>query len=84
MIEDFIGAVIVIAITVTMIALFVIGAVELDKYEDKIDDDLWNNGYCSECDGQWIYEQAVGHRYSTSYIYVCDKCGKRIEIGEIR
>ena len=49
----------------------------------KFDDDLWNNGYCS-CGGQWEYEQAVGHRVSTSYIYRCDKCGNRIEISDYR
>lgn len=35
----------------------------------------WNDGYCS-CGGRWVYQEAVGHRYSTSYIYKCDKCGK--------
>lgn len=35
----------------------------------------WNNGYCS-CGGRWEYQQAVGHRYDTDYIYKCDKCGK--------
>ena len=35
----------------------------------------WSNGYCS-CGGRWVYREAVGHRYSTSYIYKCDKCGK--------
>lgn len=43
----------------------------------------WNNGYC-ECGGKWEYEQAVGHRYDTSYIYICDKCGKREEFDVIR
>lgn len=75
---------IAIIIVVAILAPFIIGVVAFANHEDKIDDELWNNGYCSECDGQWIYEQAVGHRYDTSYIYVCDKCGKRIEIGEIR
>lgn len=35
----------------------------------------WNDGYCS-CGGRWVYQEAVGHRYSTSYIYKCDNCGK--------
>lgn len=43
----------------------------------------WNNGYC-ECGGKWEYEQAVGHRSGTSYIYICDKCGKREEFDVIR
>ena len=40
---------------------------------------IWNDGYC-ECGGHWIYEQAVGHRVTTTYIYRCDKCGKIIEV----
>ena len=36
------------------------------------------------CGGTWEYEQAVGHKSSTSYIYICRKCGKRIEIYEAR
>ena len=48
------------------------------------DDKLWNNGHCPACGSEWKYEQAVGHYYSTSYMYVCNKCGRRIEISEIR
>jgi hypothetical protein len=48
------------------------------------EDKLWNGGYCSVCGGAWKYEQAVGHRSSTSYIYVCENCGKRIELFEVR
>lgn len=38
----------------------------------------WNDGYC-ECGGKWEYQQAIGHRYSTSYLYKCDKCGRMVE-----
>ena len=38
----------------------------------------WNNGYHS-CGGQWIYQGAVGHAYSTGYLYGCDNCGKTQE-----
>jgi len=48
------------------------------------DDKEWNNGHCPACGSEWEYEQAVGHYYSTSYMYVCNKCGRRIEISEIR
>lgn len=47
------------------------------------DESKWNNGYC-QCGGRWEYEQAVGHRHSTSYIYICDKCGAREEFDKIR
>lgn len=38
----------------------------------------WNGGYCS-CGGKWHYQQAIGHRYDTTYLYECDKCGKTKE-----
>ena len=47
------------------------------------DDYVWNYGYC-DCGGQWVYQQAVGHRYSTYYIYECDKCGTIHEFKERR
>ena len=40
----------------------------------------WNNGYCS-CGGRWRYQEAVGHSYSTTYIYKCDECGKMKEFS---
>ena len=54
------------------------------KANSKHDDKLWNGGHCDVCGSPWEYEQAVGHRSSTSYIYVCKKCGKRIELFEAR
>lgn len=41
----------------------------------------YNDGICS-CGGTFKYEQAVGHRYETRYLYVCDKCGRAIEISQ--
>ena len=41
----------------------------------------YNDGVCPRCGGNFVYQQAVGHRYSTNYIYKCDKCGNTIEIG---
>jgi hypothetical protein len=38
----------------------------------------WNDGYC-KCGGKWEYQEAVGHRYSTNYLYKCDKCGRIVE-----
>ena len=40
----------------------------------------YNDGICS-CGVTFKYEQAVGHRYETRYLYICDKCGRAIEIS---
>lgn len=42
----------------------------------------YNNGIHEGCGGHWVYETAIGHQYTTSYIYQCDKCGITIEISE--
>lgn len=41
-----------------------------------------NDGIC-KCGGQYEFVQAVGHKFDTSYIYKCNKCGKIIEVDEI-
>jgi hypothetical protein len=47
---------------------------------NKISDILhWHHG-CCKCGGSWIYQQAVGHKDCTHYIYICPKCGKIIEV----
>lgn len=43
---------------------------------------IWNNGICSYCDGHYEFQQAIGHRNYTSYMYICDTCGHSIEIGD--
>lgn len=48
-----------------------------------MNDTGWNNGHCS-CGGNWVYQQAVGHRYETMYLYECDKCGRTYEFFEKR
>ena len=71
-------ATIIVVVVLAVLTCFLVYTV-IEKHDSKV----WNNGYCT-CGGKWEYEQAVGHRGSTSYIYVCDKCGNRIEISEIR
>ena len=45
---------------------------------DKTNDKKWNDGYC-QCGGEYVYTQAIGHQYSTGYLYECNKCGKIYE-----
>ena len=69
-----------------IVAILVVAAIYIFVYalQVKEDNKIWNGGHCDVCEGDWEYEQAVGHRSSTSYIYVCSKCGKRIEIYEVK
>jgi len=73
--SGFIPAVVTFFIIIGLIALFLF-------WNHEHDANLWNDGRCS-CGGYWQYDQAVGHKYSTSYIFRCDKCGSLIEIDYI-
>lgn len=79
--KDYLGDIICIIVIILLCVAFCFGVYSSTT---KHDEKLWNNGRCDVCGGTWKYEQAVGHRYATSYIYVCEDCGKRIEISEIR
>ena len=43
---------------------------------------IWNDGICPYCGGHYKFQQAIGHRNYTDYMYTCDTCGRSIEIGE--
>lgn len=47
-----------------------------------ISNNLWDNGICSYCGGHYKFQQAIGHRNYTSYMYICDTCGRSIEVAE--
>ena len=51
-----------------------------DAYNHHKEVKIWNDGVCSECGGTYVYQQAVGHHCDTGYIYICDNCGKLIEV----
>jgi hypothetical protein len=79
--RDIIGEIIGIFLIVLILVVLCLGITKLTAEHDN---KLWNGGHCNICGNTWEYEQAVGHRSSTTYIYVCRKCGKRIEINEVR
>ncbi len=77
---DILSAIGVTVVFIAIIVLLILRTIQIDVNRDK---DKWNNGYHS-CGGKWVYEQAIGHRYSTNYIYKCDKCNVREEFIEYR
>lgn len=79
--SDYLSGIISIIVICLLFAALCFG---ICKADIKHDEKLWNDGHCDVCGGAWKYEQAVGHRSSTSYIYICEDCGKRIEIYEVR
>lgn len=69
---------ILVVIGIFVAILLLVGGIWLCM--EHVDKTEYNHGVCQECGGHLEYEQAVGHQYLTSYIYKCDKCGKRIEL----
>lgn len=66
-----------VAIAMTIFLTILYGAIYgLIALRDKA---VWNDGHC-KCGGNWKYEQAVGHEVSTTYLYVCDSCGRDMEM----
>lgn len=66
-------AVVIVVLIVLVMLIFYLH--ELDGLGE------YNNGTCLHCGGHYIYQQAVGNQYFTSYIYICDGCGKMIKTG---
>ena len=62
-----------------LILMIVVATLLVSFFDTK----SWNDGHC-KCGGNWVYEQAVGHHYYTTYLYTCDKCGRAIEITDRR
>ena len=69
-----------VLLTVLVAGLFLI----LFGMESCTTRERWNSGHCDECGGEWVYEQAIGHQYSTTYLYHCKDCDNTIEIYERR
>ena len=65
---------IIIALLIVLLAIITISY--------KIDRDKYNNGICRNCGGTLIYQQAIGHKYSTSYMFKCNKCHKMYEFDK--
>lgn len=64
-----------------ILLVFVILLIITDFVEDAISNNRYNNGICQVCGGNYIYQQAIGHHFTTGYIYRCNKCGNLIEVN---
>ena len=67
----------IIILIICVIIIFMMNACEATLSEKT-----YNNGIHEGCGGHWVYETAIGHRYSTYFIYDCDKCGTVVELSE--
>lgn len=66
-----------------IIIAFLIGAFFFSMcfLQNKHDEKLWNNGYCTQCGNSYHFVNAQHEKNSGNfYYYVCDNCGKIIEL----
>lgn len=72
----------------TIIVLAIVGICLLEKkVNDKHDAEVYNNGICTECGGDYVFSSAVRVRNAggsdDDYYYTCDKCGHTIKTNSI-
>lgn len=67
-------------IVVVVLIAFVINF--FDKRERDKEIKTFNEGVCTECNGNYQFSGASGHA-TKKYYYTCDKCGHTIEMQEI-
>ena len=52
--------------------------------ESKWDNEMWNDGICSECEGEYHFSGATKYRTSHHYYYTCEDCDHTIELNSLR
>lgn len=71
--------ILLLAIFISVI-LFSVGVAIQHNKEKQNNINLIFNG-CN-CGGEYKYAQAIGHKGDTTFLYICDKCGKDLEMNE--
>ena len=51
--------------------------------EAKMDADVYNNGICSVCEGDYRFSGGSEYRSSHTYYYSCEDCGHTIETNSL-
>ena len=80
-IEMFVIDILPLLITIILVISLIVGLTVYSNYSDEV---KFNNGICPKCGGYFMFYQAVGHMYGTSYVYMCTHCENCIEIDEFR
>ena len=76
--------IVLFALCISMIAMIIICFQKLNKDAEETaqkEQETWNNGYCSECNGKYEYLESVGIIFP-DYIYKCRNCGATIKTNE--
>lgn len=70
---------IIICSLVAVVLILILFAIFTTKIETSNSNNLYNNGICQECGGNYEFLQVVGHYASTCYVYKCNNCQNLIE-----
>lgn len=63
-----------------IIAVIILIIVGLPLIEKKYDKEAYNDGICTECEGNYVFSGATHIKNSgDDYYYTCDKCGHTIK-----
>lgn len=50
---------------------------------DNANEKMWNNGICTECEGEMEFTSASHTKYNNRYYYKCNDCGNVIELDNL-
>jgi len=65
-----------VVILVFGVIWFIMGTINLKGSERA-----WNNGKCPKCGEELKFDSAVGHAFSTGFVYHCENCDYVIELS---
>lgn len=68
-------------VNITMLIICIIAIFIIHSCGAIMSATTYNEGVHKGCGGHWVYETVIGHQYTTSYIYHCDKCGMIVELN---
>lgn len=70
-----------ILLIVGIIALLILG-IAVAVLEDNHDEEVWNDGYCSECGCPWVYQDMYHKVHGQDIFIYTDKEGHSIKVNK--
>ena len=76
-VRDLIKAILIsIGVLTILVGIIYLGCAA-EQYENE---KIYNDGICTDCGGNYEFVSAAKYKNTTYYYYVCDDCGKIIEL----
>ena len=77
--HQILGGIVGLILAVGIFFLFVF----IVKEQNKAMTEIYNDGICTVCGGNYEFSGATGSNTSQYYFYTCENCGHTIEVNKI-